>query len=67
MWNFVGNTHFKGGNNTFAEPFFRMSVEVEPEFPPAHINLVRILKRQKRFDEAIVVSETNSYSCLSMT
>ncbi|CAI8016956.1 Protein O-mannosyl-transferase TMTC3, partial [Geodia barretti] len=53
MWNFVGNTHFKAGNNTLPEPYFRKSLEVEPLFPPAHINLVRILKRQKRFEEAI--------------
>ena len=55
MWNFVGNSYFKAGNNTLAEPYFRKSLEVESLFSPAHINLVRILKREKRFEEAIEV------------
>ena len=55
MWNFVGNTHFKAGNISLAEPYHRKALEVEPQFAPAHVSLVRILKREGRFEEAIVV------------
>ena len=57
MWNFVGNTYLKAGNTSLAEPFFVKSIEVEPLFTPAHVNMVRVLKRKKKFEEAIEVRQ----------
>ena len=55
MWNFVANTHFKTGNYSMAEPLFKKAIEVEPLYVPAHINLVRIMKKMEGFNEAIEV------------
>ena len=55
MWNFVGNTHYKAGNNTLAKPFFFKSIEINPLYASPHINLVRILKREENYTAAIKV------------
>ena len=55
MWNSLGNTYFKAGNTSLAEPFLRKSIEVEPLFTLAHVSMVRVLNKQERFEEAIEV------------
>ena len=61
MWNFVGNTHHKAGNDSQAEKFLRKAVEIEPLFTRAHVNLVRVLKSRDgngNKSEAIEVKES---------
>ena len=55
MWEFVGNTYYKSGNNTMAEALFRKSIEVEPLFTPPRVGLVRLLRNEERVEEAIEV------------
>ena len=57
MWDFVGTNYHKRGNITLAEAAFRRSMEVEPLYTPAYVNLIRLLKREQRYEEAIEVNK----------
>ena len=57
MWSCLANIYLNTGNNSMAELLVKKALEVEPQFVPAHINLVCIMKKEKRFNEAIKVKE----------
>ena len=63
MWHFLGNTYYKNGNRTLAGPFFRKAIEVEPLFTSGYVGMVRVLKREEKYMEAIEVRQFLAYVC----
>ena len=55
MWDFFGIESNNGGDLPLAEAAFKKAIEVEPLYTPAYRNLVRLLKKVERFEEAIEV------------
>ena len=56
MCDFFGGTNYlSGGDLLLAEAALRRAIELEPQYTPAYGNIVRLLKKERRFEEAIAV------------
>ena len=55
MWDFVAIDNYKSGDLPLAEAAFRKAIELEPLYTPAYGSIVRLLKKEQRFEEAIEV------------
>ena len=56
MWDSIGSTYHKTGSSTLAKSLFLKTLEIEPLYVSAHINLVRVLKAENNYSAAIEVS-----------
>ena len=63
-WDYFGGTIFwNGGDLVLAEAALRRALKLEPQYTPAYSNLVRLLKKEGKFEDAI---EVRSIKLISM-